>query len=160
MMAAETRNYEDFTKMSEDELIESANRWFVNEEGMSFEKMIPERQKVVTNYTDDILAHFNLDPKMVTSVVWLRTPGENHLGQAMWGERLIGMRAGAIKTLMGPQNTREFYVAEHTVFHELMHIIDASASADVTRPASHSSNLFSTIQQNTSEHSMYTTECC
>jgi hypothetical protein len=147
MVADETSNYEDFTKMSEDELIESANRWFVNEEGMSFEKMIPERQKVVTNYTDDILAHFNLDPKMVTGVVWLRTPDKNHLGQAMWGERLIGMRAGAIKTLTGPQNTREFYVAEHTVFHELMHIIDASASADVTRPASHSSNLFSTIQQ-------------
>ena len=146
MMAAETRTKDDFSAMSYEDLIESANRWFVEEEGMELEAMPESRQKVIKDITDQIIAHFNLPQNIVTGITWLRTPDKGHLGQTMWGERLIGMRAGAVKTLLNGDNTsRDFYTAEHTVFHELMHIIDAYASNNVTRPTSHSSNLFDTI---------------
>lgn len=145
MMAAETRTKDDFSAMSYEDLIESANRWFVEEEGMGLEAMPEARQAVIKEYTDSIIAYFNLPANLVTGITWLRTPDAGHLGQAMWGERLIAMRAGAVKALLGSNETEAFRTAEHTVFHELMHIIDAYASNDVTRPASHSSKLFDTI---------------
>lgn len=145
MMSAETRTKEDFSEMEYGDLIDSANRWFVDEEGMAFEAMPEERQAVVKSYTDAIIAHFNLPAKLVTGIAWLRTPEKSHLGQAMWGERLIGIRAGVLKTLLGDNTTQEFRRAEHTVFHEFMHIVDAYASSDVTRPESHSSSLFDAV---------------
>lgn len=145
MMAAETRTKDDFSAMSYEDLIESANRWFVEEEGMGLEAMPEARQAVIKDYTDQIIAHFNLPQNIVTGITWLRTPDTGHLGQAMWGERLIAMRAGAVKALLGSNETEAFRTAEHTVFHELMHIIDAYASNEVTRPESHSSPLFDTI---------------
>jgi len=145
MMAAETRTKDDFSAMSYEDLIESANRWFVEEEGMGLEAMPEARQTVIKEYTDSIIAYFNLPTNLVTGITWLRTPDAGHMGQAMWGERLIAMRAGAVRSLLGPNDTEGFRTAEHTVFHELMHIIDAYASNDVTRPVSHSSKLFDTI---------------
>lgn len=148
MMAAETRTKDDFSEMSYEELLDSANRWFINEEGMGFEAMPEARQSVITDYTDAVISHFNLPTKLVTGIAWLRTPEATHMGQAMWGERLMGVRAGLVRTLIGDNTVPEFAQAEHVVFHELMHLIDAYASNDVTRPESHNSDLFSPDPQN------------